>query len=159
MKLYMQDSNCRFVPADESAVMDCAAAIVSRKMRRGARFDAPATAREVIAQRIGHLEAEVFCVAFLDTRHRLIEWREMFQGTINGASVHPREVAKAALELNAAAVILAHNHPSGEPEPSNADELITQRLKETLALIDCRVLDHVIAAGNETFSFAHTGLV
>ena len=95
----------------------------------------------------------------LDKRHRLISYQEMFQGTIDGASVHPREVVKEALKQNAASVILAHPHPSGVAEPSQADELITQRLKEALGLVDIRILDHIIVAGGDTISFAEKGLL
>ena len=106
----------------------------------------------------GH-EREVFSCLFLDNRHRLISVEEMFQGTIDGASVHPREVVKRALKLNAAAVILAHNHPSGVAEPSQADELITARLRDALALVDIRVLDHLIVGGSSVTSLAEKGLL
>ncbi len=102
---------------------------------------------------------EIFACLFLDNRHRLIKYEELFQGTIDGASVHPREVVKAALEHNAPAVILAHNHPSGVAEPSQADIQITTRLKEALALIDVRVLDHFIIGEDEPVSFAERGLI
>jgi DNA repair protein RadC len=95
----------------------------------------------------------------LDARHRLIEYVELFRGTIDGASVHPREVVKQALARNAAAVILAHNHPSGVCEPSQADELVTRRLREALQLVDIRVLDHMIVADNGCLSFAERGLL
>lgn len=95
----------------------------------------------------------------LDTRHRLIEYREIFRGTIDSASVYPREVVKEALRLNAAAVILSHNHPSGNPEPSTADRALTQLLKEALALVEVRLLDHIILAGGATVSFAEHGLI
>jgi DNA repair protein RadC len=93
----------------------------------------------------------------LDTRHRLIHTETLFRGTIDGASVHPREVARVVLEANAAAVILFHNHPSGEISPSAADEMITQRLRETLSLLDVRVLDHLIIGEGREYSFAETG--
>ena len=101
----------------------------------------------------------MFCCLYLDNRHRLIAFDELFRGTIDGASVHPREVVREALAHNAAALILAHNHPSGVAEPSRADELITQRLRDALALVDIRVLDHLIVAGPETLSFAERGLL
>jgi DNA repair protein RadC len=102
---------------------------------------------------------EVFTLIYLDKRHRVIACQDLFRGTIDGASVYPREVVKEALKHNAAAVILAHNHPSGVAEPSQADEMITQRVKEALALVDIRVLDHVIVAGGDTTSFAERGLL
>ena len=102
---------------------------------------------------------EVFGALFLDNRHRVIRVAEMFQGTIDGASVHPRVVAQRALELNAAAIVFFHNHPSGVAEPSNADEAITRRLREALALLDVRVLDHFVVAAGESVSFAESGLL
>ena len=105
------------------------------------------------------LEHEVFAVLFLDTQHRLIEYSELFRGTIDSASVYPREVLKEALRLNAAAVIVSHNHPSGNPEPSAADKSLTKRLREALAMVDVRVLDHIIVGGTETTSFAEQGLL
>ncbi len=108
---------------------------------------------------IGALEHEVFSALLLDTRHRLIAYVELFRGTIDGASVHPREVVKECLARNCAAVIFAHCHPSGEPSPSQADELITRRLREALALVDIRVLDHLIGAGTQVSSFVELGLL
>lgn len=102
---------------------------------------------------------EVFCCLYLDTRHRLIAFEELFRGTIDGANVHPREVVKQALTHNAANLIFAHNHPSGVAEPSRADELITLRLREALALVDIRVLDHLIVAGPRVVSLAEKGLI
>lgn len=96
---------------------------------------------------------------FLDSRNRLIRYVEMFRGTIDSASVHPREVVKEALKLNAAAVIYSHNHPSGHPDPSEADKVLTGRLKEALGLVDVRTLDHIIVAGHERVSFAEAGLL
>lgn len=96
---------------------------------------------------------------FLDNKHRLISLEKVFYGTIDSATVHPREVVKLALEKNAAAVIFAHNHPSGVAEPSRADEMLTKRLKEALALVDIRVLDHIVVAGTEAVSLAERGLV
>ena len=109
--------------------------------------------------RLGLRENEVFSVAFLDTRHRLISVEEMFFGTIDGASVHPREVVKSALKHNAGAVVFAHNHPSGTPEPSSSDKALTTRLIDALALIDIRVLDHIIVGGSTHVSFAERGLI
>lgn len=126
---------------------------------RGPALLAPDSTRAFLTQVLATRPYEVFCVLFLDNRHRLIAWSEMFRGTIDGASVHPREVVRAALSHNAAAVLLAHNHPSGVAEPSQADELITRRLREALALVDIRVLDHMIIAGASTQSFAERGLL
>jgi DNA repair protein RadC len=99
----------------------------------------------------------VFAVLFLDNQHRLIEYVELFRGTIDAAAVYPREVVKETLSRNAAAVIFAHNHPSGSVEASQADRMLTDRLKQALALVDVRVLDHIIVAGNATVSFAERG--
>ena len=128
-------------------------------MQRGASFSSPAAVKEYLCAKLAGFEHEVFAVLFLDTQHRLIEYAEMFRGTIDSASVYPRELVKEALRLNAAAVIVSHNHPSGNPEPSRADEVLTQRLKEALALVDVRTLDHIIVAGGSTISFAERGLI
>lgn len=122
-------------------------------------FERPDDARRFLTLKLAELEREVFAVLFLDNRHRLIKYEELFFGTIDGASVHPREVVKAALRHNAAAVIFAHNHPSGTPEPSRADESITRRLKDALSLVDIRVLDHIVVGGTDTVSLAERGLV
>jgi DNA repair protein RadC len=125
----------------------------------GLPMTAPDAVRDYLRLQLSHQEREVFAVVFLDTRHRVLAYEELFYGTIDGASVHPREVVKAALRCNAAAVILAHNHPSGVAEPSQADQRITQRLKEALALVDVRVLDHFVIGSGERVSFAERGLL
>jgi DNA repair protein RadC len=117
----------------------------------------PRLVKEFLSIKLGALEHEIFCVLLLDKRLRLIEYVELFRGTIDGASVHPREIVKLALAKNAAAVLLAHPHPSGVAEPSQADELITQRVKEALALVDIRVVDHLIVAAGEVVSLAERG--
>lgn len=122
-------------------------------------FSNPNDVRPHLIGLLGNRSYETFCVAFLDNRHQLIEFVELFRGTIDGASVHPREVVRECLARNGAAVIFVHNHPSGVAEPSQADELITRRLKDALALIDVRVLDHFIVAGNHFLSFAQRGLI
>ncbi|PKM44776.1 MAG: DNA repair protein RadC [Gammaproteobacteria bacterium HGW-Gammaproteobacteria-1] len=122
-------------------------------------ISSPDASRRYLMLKLGEREQEVFAVMFLDNRHRLIKYEELFYGTIDGASVHPREVVKAALRHNAAALIIAHNHPSGVPEPSRADESITRRLKEALAFVDIRVLDHIVVGGTDTTSFAERGLI
>lgn len=122
-------------------------------------FASPNTVRHYCQLRLGGLNHEVFAVLFLDVQNRLIEYRQMFRGTLTQTSVYPREVVKECLELNAAAVVLAHNHPSGYVQPSRADEALTQTLKAALALVDVRVLDHVIVSAVETLSMAEWGLV
>ncbi len=128
-------------------------------LRAAPGLASPADTRRFLTAQLRDRPYEVFCCLHLDNRHRLIAFEELFRGTIDGASVHPREVARQALSHNAAAVILAHNHPSGVPEPSRADELITQRLRDALALLDIRVLDHLIVAGPDAVSLAERGLL
>jgi len=122
-------------------------------------LDAPRHTAEFLVAQLRDRPYEVFCCLHLDSRHRLIALDELFRGTIDGASVHPREVVRQALARNAAAVILAHNHPSGVAEASQADELITRRLRDALALMDIRVLDHVIVGDGACLSFAERGLL
>ena len=128
-------------------------------MRQQPVLQNPNAVRDYLAIHYAGQEREVFGVMFLDNRHRLIAVEEMFLGTVDGASVHPREVVKRALKLNAAAVILAHNHPSGVAEPSQADELITARLRDALALVEIRVLDHLVVGGTTVTSFVERGLI
>ena len=144
-------------PATASELIAAALRVMSRRVRRGTLLDSPRAVREFLALKLGALEHETFAVILLDVRHRLIDYVELFRGTIDAASVHPREVVKLALARNAAAVVLAHPHPSGVLEPSQADELITRRLRDALALVDIRVLDHVIIAGGDAYSLAECG--
>lgn len=153
----LKDGSTRPATADE--IIAAAREHMSRRVRRGTQLTSPKATRDYLSLKLGTLEREVFAVIFLDKRHRLISYQEMFQGTIDGASVHPREVVKEALKQNAASVILAHPHPSGVAEPSQADEILTRRLKEALGLVDITILDHVIVAGGETSSFAERGLL
>jgi len=119
----------------------------------------PAAVRDYLRLALGALEHEVFACVWLDAQNRVIRFEEMFRGTITQTSVYPREVVKAALACNAAAVIFAHNHPSGFAEPSSADVSLTARLREALALVDIKVLDHFIVAGKDALSFAERGLL
>lgn len=128
-------------------------------LRRGDPLTSPDATRHYLSARLRDCPREVFGCLFLDTRHRVIAFEELFQGTIDGASVYPREVVKRALAHNAAAAILTHNHPSGVAEPSRADEQITRRLKEALALVDVRVLDHMIVGDGQVVSLAERGLL
>jgi DNA repair protein RadC len=145
--------------ASHDEILSAARRIMSRKVRRGTSMSSPKLVKDFLTTKLGTLEHETFCVILLDKRHRLIEYVELFRGTIDGASVHPREVVKLALAKNAAAILLAHPHPSGLAEPSQADELITQRLKDAPSLIDVRVLDHFIIAGGDVISMAESGLL
>lgn len=122
-------------------------------------IESPAAARTLTLAHLGGLQHEMFGVMFLNSQHQLIKFEPMFRGSISATSVYPREVVKEALACNAAAVILAHNHPSGSTEPSRADESLTKTLKDALALVDVRVLDHFIVAGSEVVSFAERGLL
>jgi DNA repair protein RadC len=122
-------------------------------------MSSPHVVRDYLRTKIAELEHEVFVALLLDSQNRLIEYIELFRGTLAQTSVYPREVVKVALSRNAAAMILAHNHPSGVAEPSRADELLTQSLKQALALVDVRVLDHFVVAGADTVSFAERGLL
>ncbi len=124
----------------------------------GPALTSPRLASDYLLAQLRDRDHEVFCCLYLDTRHRLIAFEELFKGTIDGASVHPREVVKQALARRAAAVILAHNHPSGVAEPSRADEAITARLRDALALVDIRVVDHVIVGDGVCVSLAERGL-
>jgi DNA repair protein RadC len=153
----LQDGSSR--PATAEEIIAAAREHMSRRVRRGTQLCSPKATRDYLSLKLGGIEREVFAVIFLDKRHRLISYQEMFQGTIDGASVHPREVVKEALRQNAAAVILAHPHPSGVAEPSHADELITAKLRDALSLIDVRILDHIIVAGGDTVSLAERGLL
>ena len=141
------------------AALELARRHYRERLRLGPAMIAPDATRTFLTAQLRDRPYEVFCCLHLDNRHRLIAFEELFRGTIDGASVHPREVVRQALAHNAAAVILAHNHPSGVAEPSPADELITQRLKEALALVDIRVLDHLIVGDGRCVSFAEQGLM
>jgi len=125
----------------------------------GEPLRSPADTEAYLLARLCHLGHELFCCLYLDNRHRVLAFHELFRGTIDGTSVYPREVVKEALHINAAAVIVAHNHPSGVAEPSQADERITQRLKAALALVDIRLLDHLVVGDTEAVSLAARGLV
>lgn len=128
-------------------------------LRRADALTSPAQCARYLRLRLRRREREVFAVVFLDSQHRVIEYEELFQGTVDGTTVHPREVVRAALKHNAAAVILAHNHPSGVAEPSQADVRITERLRQALSLIDVRVLDHLVVGDLEVTSLAERGML
>ena len=125
----------------------------------GESIRSPADTELFLKARMQHLDHELFCCLYLDNRHRVLRFDELFRGTIDGTSVYPREVVKEALAVNAAAVILAHNHPSGVAEPSQADERITKRLKSALELVDIRLLDHLIVGDGAATSLASRGLL
>jgi DNA repair protein RadC len=157
--LLVHDVDGQYRPARADEVLQQARRVLSHRVRRGASMSSPQAVKDYLGVQIGMLEYEVFCVLFLDAQHRIIELKQMFRGTVTQTSVYPREVVKAALSLNAVALILAHNHPSGAAEPSRADEYLTQTLKAALALVDVRVLDHFVVAGADCVSFSERGLV
>jgi DNA repair protein RadC len=144
---------------DDAVVRRALRVLESRMRSHGPLLSSPQVVRDYLRLRIADREHEVFVVLFLDAQHRLIAANEMFRGTLAHTSVHPREVVKAALGHNAAAVIFAHNHPSGIAEPSRAGELLTQSLKQALALVDCKVLDHIVVGDASAVSFAERGLL
>lgn len=145
--------------AQLQAVLEMARRHLSAELTQGDAFTSPDLVRRYLSAQLRHQPHEIFAVLFLDNQHRLLAYEELFQGTIDGASVYPREVAKKALARNAAAVILAHNHPSGVAEPSQADRRITERLQQALDLVGVRVLDHMVVGDGEVVSFAERGFL
>jgi len=141
------------------AALELGRRYLESRLDRGPVMDSPEATARYLASHLRGRPREVFACLFLDNRHRLIAYEELFMGTLDGASVHPREVVKRVLEHNAAAVILAHNHPSGVAEPSRADEAITRRLKAALELVDIRLLDHFVVGDGAPVSFAQRGLL
>ncbi|MCF7969682.1 MAG: DNA repair protein RadC [Methylococcaceae bacterium] len=145
--------------AQLQAVLEMARRHTFEELDRGDVLTSPEATRAYLSQQLRHYQHEVFACLFLDNQHHILQFEELFRGTIDSASVYPREVVKKALAHNAAAVIFAHNHPSGISEPSQADKLITDKLKQALALIDIRVLDHFIIGDGMPYSFAENGLL
>jgi DNA repair protein RadC len=144
---------------EKQSLLELALAVLQDLHRPGIELPSPSRTRDYLRMLLAGRKAEVFGCVYLDNRHRVIETAELFHGTIDGASVYPRVVVQQALTLNAAAVMFFHNHPSGIAEPSHADEAITRRLKDALALVDIRVLDHFIVTVGESLSFAERGLL
>lgn len=141
------------------AVLEMSRRALQEELQRGDALSSPRAVRDYLQLLLAARQQEVFMVLFLDTQHRVIAFEELFHGTLGQTSVYPREVVKRALSHNAAAVILAHNHPSGVAEPSQSDRLLTDALKQALALVDVRVLDHFVVAIGQTLSFAEQGLI
>ena len=145
---------------EEENIISKALQIIAGRMKRAAAYmNSPSAVRDYLRLKLSGLEYEVFTVLFLDAQHGVIESEEMFRGTLTQTSVYPREVVKRALHYNAAAVIFAHNHPSGICEPSKSDEMLTVALKQSLSLVDVKALDHFIVAGTDCLSFAERGLM
>jgi len=157
--LYCLDDTGVPFPATPQQVIAAAREHLSHRVRRGSPLSSPKATTDYLTLKLGDRDFESFCCLFLDSRLRVIEFVELFRGTIDGAAVHPREVVREALQRNAATVILAHGHPSGVAEPSRADELITRRLVDALALVEIRVIDHVVIGGGDCVSFASRGLL
>ncbi|HXL76858.1 MAG TPA: DNA repair protein RadC [Burkholderiales bacterium] len=145
--------------AQFAAAIELARRSIEEKLQSAAALSSPGAVRDYLRLALGGKPHEVFVCIWLDAQHRVIKFDEQFRGTLTQTSVYPREIVKAALAANAAAVIFAHNHPSGAAQPSQADELLTRNLKDALALVDVKVLDHFIIAGNHALSFAERGLL
>ncbi len=145
--------------AELLAVFEIARRALSQQLQERQAFHTPDAVKEYLQLQLGHKNHEVFAVLFLDSQNRLLAWEELFRGTLSQTSVYPREVVMRALHHQAAAVVLSHNHPSGSVQPSRADEALTQSLKASLALVDVRVLDHIIVGQGESLSRADQGLM
>lgn len=145
--------------AQFAAAVELARRSVKEELKSGALLTSPGAVRDYLRLALSARPHEVFICIWLDAQHRVIQFEEPFRGTLTQTSVYPREIVKAALENNAAAVIFAHNHPSGVAQPSQADELLTRNLRDALALVDVKVLDHFIIAGSQAISFAERGLL
>jgi DNA repair protein RadC len=148
-----------YEPASLATIIAVAKEGLDASFAREVTMNAPQVVKDYLALKLGAQEREVFAAIFLDSQHQALEYRELFFGTLTQTSVHPREIVKAALLLNAGAVIVAHNHPSGIPEPSRADEVLTQTLKATLATVDVKLLDHFVIGAGKAVSFAERGLL
>jgi len=140
-------------------IITMAKRILNRRFAKGQAMTDPQQSKSFLTLKLSQLEHEVFSILFLNNQHKVIAYEELFRGTIDSASVYPREVLKRALHHNAAAIILSHNHPSGEPEPSQSDIQITQKLQQALKMVDIRILDHIIIGGEEPVSLAERGLI
>lgn len=156
--LFVYDQDGEYRPAPKELVLTEANKLSGYQLRRGAKILSSETAKSVIGFKLRGRQHEVFACIFLDCQHRILAFREMFAGTINHTTVHPREIVKAALYLNATAVILAHNHPSGGSKPSQEDISLTRTLTNILKVIDVRILDHLVV-GDEVTAFSELGLL
>ena len=156
---FFEQTKTGLMPVGDSAVIEASLAILAKRVARGSVLSSPSAVKDFLVTRLADLEHEIFGVMLLTTRHHLIDFVELFRGTLDSASVSPREVLKLVLSRNAGAVILVHQHPSAIKEASRADELITATLRDALALISVKVLDHIIVAGRDTLSFTERGLL
>ena len=156
---YITDGAGTYRAATDEELIHGALFSLETSLALGAAFCAPADVKNFLQLQLATLEHECFAAMFLTNKHQLIEFKTLFRGTVNAAAVYPREVVKEALAANAAALIVAHNHPSGNPEPSMADRALTRKLQEATQLLDIKLLDHVIVTPSETCSFAERGLL
>lgn len=157
--LLVRDVAGEYRPADADEVLAAAQRLLAGRLRGTDVLTSPAVVKDFLRARLGNRPFEIFAVVHLDSQHRVIDYVEMFRGTVAQTSVYPREVVKDAMRLNSCALLLVHCHPSGCAEPSRADEHLTQMLKQATALVDVRVLDHLIVAGSTVLSMAEKGLV
>ena len=144
-------------PVSEADILLMAQQLASQRLRRGRSLTSPTAVFNHLQTLLGDYEHEVFALLMLDSKHRVLQFRELFRGTLDGASVYPREVVKICLQQNAAAVILVHNHPSGDPEPSQADCTLTRKLQDALSLVEIRTLDHIVVGSEGCVSLAELG--
>jgi len=156
-QLHVRDAHGNFVMASAAQVLAEAMRAIDVRYPTGTIFESSEVSGEFFRAKLAGRDREVFAVAFLNNQNQLIAYEEIFAGSVNSVEVHPREIVRAAMRLNAAAVILSHNHPSFTPKPSKADNTITVRIKDALQLVEVRLLDHIIVAGNETTSLAQLG--
>jgi len=159
MSSEVNDCTPYLASANPDEIIDAALQILESRLVRGVAIGSPDDMINYLSLKLGPQEREVFACIFLDNRNRLIAYEELFFGTIDGATIHPREIVKRALALNAAALIVAHNHPSGAAEPSPADTAITKRIKEAVSLVDIRLLDHIVVGVGSYTSLAQRGLL
>jgi DNA repair protein RadC len=155
--LLVRDIGGEYRTANNAEVLLAAQRVLAEQMRGTQVMTSPQAVRDYLRAKLGALEHEVFGLLMLDSQHRLLEYVELFRGTVSQASIYPREVVKECLRFNSVAVVMVHNHPSGLAEPSRADETLTTTLKSALSLVDVRVLDHLIVAGTDVMSFAECG--
>jgi DNA repair protein RadC len=155
--LMVRDMEGHYRAASPEQILTAARVIVDQTLRRGVKFGEPKVAKDYLRAKLGGRECEIFAALFLDAQNRLIEYAEIFRGTVSESRIYPREIVKESLARNAAALIVAHNHPSGLPEPSLADRTVTTLLCEALALVDVRLLDHILVAGHTAVSFREIG--
>ena len=156
---FVRQSVAGQTPIMDSEIISAALGILAKRIAKGSIIKNMEDAKKYLAVRFADLQHEVFAIVYLTNRHAVIACDEIFRGTIDGASVYPREVVKSALQYNAAAILIAHPHPSGVCEPSHADEMITTRLREACGLMDIRLIDHIVISGDRAISFAERGML